>query len=77
MTEVRNNGVELPSGHRVVEQRERRWRMGWSPLALLVWIAFAATCVIVFGGYQLGLRSPTPLEKAAENITPQPTPAAP
>jgi hypothetical protein len=31
----------------------------------------------VFGGYRLGIREPFPLEKAAENMQPVSTPAAP
>jgi hypothetical protein len=38
--------------------------------AVLVVVAFLLTCMVVFGEYRLGLREPTPFEKAAENITP-------
>ena len=46
-------------------------------VALAILAVFVVTCVVVFGGSKLGLREPTPFEKAAENITPVPTPAAP
>jgi hypothetical protein len=48
-----------------------------SVVALAIVTAFIATCVVVFGGYKLGLRDPSPLEKALEYMTPVPTPAAP
>ena len=49
----------------------------FSPLAVVILAAFVLTCVVVFGGYRLGLREPSPIEKAAENIQPVPTHAAP
>ncbi len=58
---------------RVVPIRSR----GSSVVALAILAAFVATCVVGFGGSKLGLREPTPFEKATENITAVPTPAAP
>jgi hypothetical protein len=64
---------EVVVERRVVPARSR----GSSVVALAILAAFVATCVVVFGGSKLGLREPTPFEKAAANITPVPTPAAP
>jgi len=64
---------EVVVERKVIPTTSRRF----SPLALLVLAAFVLTCVVVFGGYRLGLREPYPVEKAAENIQPVPTPAAP
>jgi hypothetical protein len=64
---------EAVAERRVVPIRSR----GSSVVALAIVAAFIGTCVLVFGGYKLGLRDPSPFEKAAENITPVPTPAAP
>ena len=66
-------GVERARERRVVPIRSR----GSSVVALAILAAFVATCVVLFGGYKLGLRQPSPFEKAAENITAVPTPAAP
>jgi hypothetical protein len=78
MAQVGEDRVEVEPGEVVVERKvipatSRRF----SPLALLILVAFVLTCIVVFGGYRLGLREPTPFEKAAENITHVPTPAAP
>ena len=65
-------------GEAVVERKVVPVRSrGSSVVALAILAAFVATCVLVFGGYKLGLRDPSSFEKAAENITPVPTPAAP
>ena len=65
-------------GETVVERRVIPVRSrGSSMVALAILAAFVVTCVVVFGGYKLGLREPSPFEKAAENITAVPTPAAP
>jgi hypothetical protein len=70
--------VELEPGEAVVERRVVPIRSrSSSVVALAILAAFVATCVVVFGGYKLGLRQPSPFEKAAENITAVPTPAAP
>lgn len=54
-------------GTKIVPARARS-----SAFAVIVGIAFVLICVVVLLGYRLGLREPTPLEKAAENITTQP-----
>jgi hypothetical protein len=76
MTEVRENRVEVAPGETVVERKILPAHR-ISPLAVIIWIAFVAICVVVFGGYRLGLRTPTPLEQAAENMPHEQTPAAP
>jgi hypothetical protein len=63
---------EVVVERRVVPVRSRSSRV----VALAILAAFVATCVVVFGGYKLGLLEASPFEKAAENITPVPTPAA-
>jgi hypothetical protein len=47
---------ELVVGKKVVAARHDRT----SPLALIIVVAFVVTCVYVFWGERLGLRSPDP-----------------
>jgi hypothetical protein len=77
MAQLGEDQVEVEPGEVVVERKVLPARRQMSVLAVLVLIAFVLTCVVVFGGYRLGLREPTPFEKSAENITPVPRPAAP
>ena len=76
MAQIGEDGLEVEPGEVVIERKVIPARRRMSPFAVLVVVAFILTCMVVFGGYRLGLREPTPF-KAAENITPVPTPAAP
>ena len=78
MARTGEDRVEAGPGEVVVERKviPARSRSS-SVLALAVLAAFVVTCVVVFAGYKLGLREASPFEKAAENITSVPTPAAP
>ena len=78
MAQIGEDQVEVDPGEVVVERKVVPTTSSrFSPLALIILVAFVLTCVVVFGGYQLGLRQPYPMEKAAENMQPVPTPAAP
>ena len=77
MAQIGEDRIEVEPGEVVVERKVIPARRRMSPFAVFVVVAFVLTCMVVFGGYRLGLREPTPFEKAAENITPVPTPAAP
>ena len=72
MARMGDDRVEVEPGEVVVERKVIPVRSRSSSVIALVIIAAA-----VFAGYKLGLREPSPFEKAAENITPVPTPAAP
>ena len=70
MAQIGEDQVEVEPGEVVVERKvipttSRRF----SPLALLVLAAFVPTCVVVFGGYRLGIREPYPIEKAAREYS--------
>jgi len=78
MAQIGEDQVEVDPGEVVVERKViPATSRHFSPLALIILAAFVLTCVVVFGGYRIGLLEPYPLEKAAENIQPVPTPAAP
>jgi hypothetical protein len=79
MAQVGEDQVEVQPGEVVVERKVIPARHGAFSqlLAVVVMLAFVATCIVVFAGSHLGLREQFPIEKAAESIVPQPTPAAP
>lgn len=78
MARVGDDQVEVEPGEAVVERKVIPVRSrSSSVIALAILAAFLVTCVVVFAGSKLGLREPSPFEKAAENITAVPTPAGP
>jgi hypothetical protein len=78
MARMGEDEVEVEPGEAVVERKVIPVRSrSSSVVALAIRAAFLVTCVVVFAGGKLGLREQSPFEKAAENITAVPTPAAP
>ena len=70
MAEVGNDGLHVEPGEVLVErkivpaQRDRTAPYGW-----IVLFAFIATCVLVFFGEKLGIRTPAPQpETTAQSI---------
>ena len=76
MAEITEDGVEVDADEVVVERKiVPARRRGTSLLAVLVVLAFVATCVFVFFGDRLGLHRSPPA--TVEVNTPPPPPAVP
>jgi hypothetical protein len=74
--EIADNDVEVGPNEVVVERRIVPTRhKGASLLAVMLLLAFVATCVFVFWGDRLGLHHSPPA--TVEVNTPPPPPAAP
>jgi hypothetical protein len=72
MAEVIERDVAVGPEGEIVERRHIN-RRRFSPLALLILLAFVGTCAVVFFGDRLGLRTPPPA--TVQVTTPTPTPA--
>ena len=72
MAEVIERDVAVGPEGEIVERRQIH-RRRFSPLALLILLAFVGTCVVVFFGDRLGLRTPPPA--TIQVTTPEPAPA--
>jgi hypothetical protein len=75
-TVIQEDGTEVEAVA-LAPRRVRSAHPVSSIIALVILVAFALTCIVVFAGSRLGLRDPYPVEKAIEQVPTQPTPAAP
>ena len=83
MAEVIERDIARGPNEEIVERRVVN-RRKFSPLAALILLAFVATCVVVFFGDRLGLRTPPPATiqvttppPATETTVPAPVPPTP
>ncbi len=75
MAEIADRDVELGSNEVLVERKiVARGGNGGSILAVVIMLAFIATCAVVFFGDRLGLRTPAPATVVVTPTTPTPAP---
>ena len=75
VAEIADREVEVGPNEVVVERKSVRARRGTSVIAVILLLAFVATCVFVFFGERLGLHHSPPA--TVEVNTPPPPPTAP
>ena len=73
MAEVIERDAAVGPEGEIVERRQVH-RRRFSPLAALILLAFIGTCVVVFFGDRLGLRTPPPATIQVTTPTPPPQP---
>jgi hypothetical protein len=77
MAEIVDNDVDVGSDEVMVERKIVPRRRGTSPLAVILLVAFVATCAFVFFGDRLGLHHSPPATVTPQVATPAPPPTAP
>ncbi len=74
MARIADDDIDAGSDGVVVERKIIPRRRNMSVLALVIVLAFAATCAVVFFGDRLGLHTPPPANVV---VTPSPPTPAP